>query len=259
MRCFDAAPGRFKSAFALDIACRIAERETVAYFGLEESARFRLKRPLARAAGLSLSDAAFAGTRAPGRIHAASEQLAEQLRYLHMCCGERTSTADIRRDLARIDRVEAQPITVVVDALQNLAPPAGEEQENRRREVDLLMEELTRIRDEFCARVLVLSHAARAAGVGQYKTGLSAAKESSGIEYTGDFLAVLTREDVPVVSTLYDGAKPLVRLVANVEKRRTGPLGETVFAVDPTRGLFSAWGRSHEQRYRAAKAEEQQR
>lgn len=269
-------PGSYKSALAQDLARRLAERELVYYVGFEESATFRLKRSIANAARLELRDVTFAGSQNPGMLTELQDELARSLARLRMLCGQPMTVTQLHRSL-QIERAltadpdrEPRPMTVIIDALQDLGcepdpSPAGKGPAqvvklDRRLEMQRIMQQLHDLKDHLPARILLLSHAARGgAGQGAYRTGLSAAKESSDIEYKADLLMTLGLEDVDVVPDAPENQHPLVRVTTAVHKHRAGRCADHHIALLPHLGQFAFWGARYQQRYDEAKAAKEAR
>lgn len=133
---------------------------------------------------------------------------------------------------------DVKPV-VIVDFLQLLkvSPAYDEKNEiinkplNRRLEVDTIVEKLKKYSKKFDVPIIVISSLSRSGYTKEenddndYEYSLSVFKESGQIEYTADFIALLTRGDTKIN---FDGADEEV-IILNVLKNRYGKTGSKIY------------------------------
>lgn len=223
-----AAPSTGKTTFAKQLADQVAELNPTAtclFVSLEQSREELRVKTLSRLSGVENRDilrgrldVSSAGWSKIGKAAAEYEKSAGRVFVLE---GDKTTTpARLRLAALQVRRAtKAEALFVVVDYLQIM--PTEEKYQDPRARVDAVVSDLRRLARDLGASVMAVSAIGRASYT---EAGLSAYKESGGIEYGADLAAILTpSKDKTTGEDTVEGAARRWHLIhCDVVKNRNG-------------------------------------
>lgn len=215
-----ARPSVGKTAFALNVADYVTQREaTVAFFTLEMTRRELTQRLLALRAGVSVAEMRSGRLSDDqwGRISAC--QAGADGQRLFMIDRSAIGVAYVRAAARKIKRKHGLGL-VVVDYLGLMR---GEGQ-NRTQEIGSLSRGLKALAKELHVPIIVLAQLNRATETRQDKRPqLSDLRDSGEVEQDADIVAMLHREELHSQAPEWTGLAELI-----VRKNRNGPLGDVI-------------------------------
>ena len=227
-----ARPSVGKTAFALNVADRIAQRGgTVAFFTLEMTRRELTQRLLALRSGVSVSDMRSGQLDGKWSLISACQANAEGQR-LFLIDRPAIGVPYVRTAARKIRRQHGLGL-IVVDYLGLMR---GEGQ-NRTQEIGSLSRGLKTLAKELNVPIIALAQLNRATESRQdRRPQLSDLRDSGEIEQDADIVAMLHQEYLSNPVTEWFGLAELI-----VRKNRNGPLGDLLLTLDGTTMAFTQY------------------
>jgi len=181
-----AAPKMGKSAFALKLACNVAEKGVPVIYYDFENGEYRLyTRIICRLAKVSEKELKLTGI--PDKKSRGYEEAMDEFRKLgknlFVVTDRKISKSNIYIQIDYAREITGQDkVLLVFDSLQKLPM---KNLRDRRSEIDLWLRDLEEIRDKKYADIILISEIKRSGGTG-YRPDVDTFKESGDIEYTAD-------------------------------------------------------------------------